>query len=123
MGKQKVNIPVNVEELLELARQVAAKHATDGASSILNSLQDYSWNTLGPTIPACLAKHREAEALRHQMEQAYEARDLLLPSIRNATQSSRDLLKGAFRATPKRLGDWGFDVSESVKKPKSEPTT
>lgn len=110
MAKKKVPIPTNVEELLELARQIAAKHAADGASSLLNGLQDYSWNTLAPNIQTCLDKHREAEALRSQMEKAYEARDLLLPNIRNATQASRDLLNGAFRATPNRLGDWGFRV-------------
>ena len=112
MGKKKVTIPTNVEELLELARQIAAKHATDGAGSILNSVQDYSWNTLAPTIQACLDQHRQAEQLRRQSEQAYQERNLLLTPIAEAVRSSRDLLMGAFRNTPRKLGDWGFDVSE-----------
>ncbi len=122
-GRPKVNIPRNVQELLELARLINGKHTTDGATSVLNGLQNYSWPALGPTIQPCLDKHLEAENTASQREEAYEARQLLLPPIVNAVKASRDLLLGAFMGTPKRLGDWGFDVSGSVKKPKPEPTT
>ena len=41
MAKYKVSIPENVEEQLDLATRVAARHALDGASSILNNLQGF----------------------------------------------------------------------------------
>jgi hypothetical protein len=71
VAKYKVEIPENVEEALDLAKKVAAKHAADGASSILNNLQDYSWNTLAGTIQTCLDKHLLAEAQFRQMREAY----------------------------------------------------
>ena len=111
MAKYKVSIPENVEEQLDLATRVAARHALDGASSILNNLQDYSWNGLAATIPTCLAHHRDAENLRRQMIEAYQMRDQQFPTFVKAVRATRDYLLGVFRATPARLGDWGFDVT------------
>jgi hypothetical protein len=110
MKKVRIKIPTNVEELLDLARLNAAKHAADGASSILNGLQDYTWNTLADTIPTCLAKHQQAELLRRDTKEAYDQRDRMWRIIDEGVKATRDFLLGVYRATPLRLGDWGFDV-------------
>lgn len=120
-GRPRVAIPRNVEQLLALAKLIAQKHAADGATSVLNGLQDYSWTTLAPTIQTCLAKHQQAEALQGQWEQSYQVRNQLLPPLMNALKASRDLLLGAFATTPTRLGDWGFNVSQASHKPKPKP--
>lgn len=110
MKKAKIKIPTNVEELLDLARLNAAKHAADGASSILNGLQDFSWNNLAATIPTCRAKHQQAELLKRNTKETYDERDRMLQPISGAVRATRDFLLGVYRATPLRLGDWGFDV-------------
>jgi hypothetical protein len=121
-GRPKVEIPQNVQQLLELARLIYAKHQADGATSVLNGLQNVSWTTLGPTVQPCLDKHLEAEATAAQREEAYEARELLLPDILSAERATRDLLLGAFAGTPRRLGEWGFQVSNASSGPKPPPT-
>ena len=120
-GRPKVVIPSNVQQLLELARLIYEKHQADGATSVLNGLQNVSWTTLGPTIQACLDQHLLAESTASQREEAYEARELLLPDILNAVKASRDLLLGAFAGTPRRIGDWGFQVSSASRGPKPPP--
>jgi hypothetical protein len=117
-GRPRVTIPRNVKELLALARLIAQKHAADGATSVLNNLQDYSWTTLAPTIQPCFDKNQEAEQLDSDREQAYQTRNQLLPPIVNALRASRDLLMGAFAANLTRLGDWGFTVTQITRKPK-----
>jgi len=114
-------IPEKVEEILELARLIYEKHQADGATSVLNGLQNVSWTDLGPTVQPCLDKHLEAESTASQREEAYEARELLLPPIVNAVRASRDLLLGASAGTPRRLGDWGFQVSNTSRGPKPPP--
>lgn len=120
-GRPRVEIPENVEQLLELARLIVEKHTADGASSVLNGMQDYSWTTLAPTIQTCRDKHLEAESLSSQEQEAYETRNLLLPPISNALKASRDLLLGAFPLTLTRLGDWGFVVVQVTRKPRPKP--
>ncbi|GAB4328815.1 MAG: hypothetical protein OHK0038_02760 [Flammeovirgaceae bacterium] len=118
--KGRVNIPINVEENLDLAKKVFDKHKADGDSSLLNNLQDYDWNKIGENISICLAKHLEAEEYRRKMEGAYRERDLYLPEINEALRASKSLLKAAFSKNPKKLGDWGFSVDDT---PKVKKTT
>ena len=119
-GRPRVTIPRNVKELLALARLIAQKHTADGATSVLNGLQDYSWTALAPTIQPCFDKNQEAEQLDSDREQAYQVRNQLLPPLVNALRASRDLLMGAFAANPTRLGDWGFTVTQVTRKPRAK---
>ena len=48
------------------------------------------------------------------MEKAYRERDLLMPAIDEAVKASRNLLKALNQKNPKRLTDWGFEVTDSV---------
>ena len=69
--KGRIEIPKNIEENLQLASKVYEKHQKDGASSILNNIDDMDWNAMGPNIALCLQKHLEAEDLKRKTEEAY----------------------------------------------------
>lgn len=112
MRKPRVGIPINVQESLKLADIIKKKHLADGEQSPLNSLLDHSWAVAGPQLETCLQHHLRAEELRRQMELAYRERDALLKPISETVRASRDLLMGVYRSTPKRLGEWGFNVSD-----------
>ncbi len=116
----RVIIPKNVESLLELAKSICEKHKADGAGSILKNLDGMSWDEIEPVIEKCLEKHREAEEYKRKMEQAYRERDLHLPDIEMLIRSSAGMLKGAFSKNPKKLGDWGFAIDDSVQNKKKK---
>lgn len=67
---------------------------------------------MAPQLTECLQHHLRAEELKRQMELAYRERDRLVKPINETVKASRDLLLGVYRANPKRLGDWGFKVSD-----------
>ena len=113
--KGRIAIPTNIVENLQLASKVYEKHQKDGASSILNNLDDMDWNTTGANVDLCLQKHLEAEELKRKMEEAYRTRDLYLPQINELLRASKGLLKGVFNKNPKKLGEWGFSVDDSPK--------
>src|SRR5688572_20823240 len=89
----RVTIPKNVEDHLLLASKVYEKHCKDGEASPLHVLTDPSWANTEEHITMCLVKHREAEELKRQMEQAYRERDLLFPQIDTLLRNSKNLLK------------------------------
>lgn len=109
-----VAIKRNPGLLLELAGGIYTKHQQDGASSPLKSLVDNNWEVTGPKIAVCLQNHQKAEELKRQMEIAYQERDKVLGEIEDIVRNSAALLKGIYRNTPKKLGDWGFEVNETV---------
>lgn len=117
--KGRIAISANPVEMLALAAKVYEKHVADGAGSQLKALADYDWDTVGPTIAAAQAKHREAETLKGQMEAAYRERDLLLPPIDEILKGSRNLLKALNAKNPKRITEWGFSVDDTAKVPKA----
>lgn len=113
--KGRIAIPQNIEENLQLASKVYEKHQKDGASSLLNNLDDMDWNVDGANVALCLQKHLEAEELKRKTEEAYRTRDLYLPKINELLRASKGLLKGVFAKNPKKLGEWGFSVDDSPK--------
>ncbi|OYU64690.1 MAG: hypothetical protein CFE22_17440 [Cytophagaceae bacterium BCCC1] len=116
MRKPRVGIPINVQEILELAEIIKNKHLTDGQLSPLNSLTEHNWSTMGPRLEVCVQHHLKAEELRRQMELAYRERDAMLKPISETVKASRDLLMGVYRSSPKKLGEWGFMVSDNPSK-------
>jgi hypothetical protein len=117
----KISIPANVEELLTLGNAIYAKHFTDGASSPLHQLTDYNLNIIGPNLQPALEKHKEAESFMRQAKEAFEQRDALMGDIAGVVKASSGLLKAKYAKTPKTLGEWGFDVTETTKPPKVKP--
>ncbi|MBK6977909.1 MAG: hypothetical protein IPH28_13065 [Cytophagaceae bacterium] len=116
MAKVKIKISRNVQEVLEQAQLVITKHNADAQTSVLNALQDVNWTEVKTQVDTCLGHHLRAEELRRQMELSYRERDKLLGPIIENVKASRDLLLGVFRSNPKRLGDWGFKVSDKPAK-------
>jgi hypothetical protein len=116
MSKARIQIPKNVQEVLELAEIINAKHSTDGEASPLNTLKDLNLQGIGSRLAACQVQHLKAEELRRQMELAYRERDAMLKPISETVKAARDLLLGVYRTQPKRLGDWGFTVSDGPNK-------
>jgi hypothetical protein len=117
--KGRIVISANLTDMLALAAKVYAKHTEDGAKSPFNSMADYDWSKIGPTIAVAQAKHLEAEKLKAQMETAYRERDLLIPAIDDILKSSRNLLKALNAKNPKRIADWGFTVDDTAKAAKA----
>jgi hypothetical protein len=102
---------------------VYQKHQEIGEASPLTNLDGISWSAVDPTIEQALAKQKEAEEYKNQMEQAYRERDLYTPAIKEAVTASRNLLKALNQKNPKRLVEWGFEVDDSAqtaKTPKAE---
>ncbi|TAF77635.1 MAG: hypothetical protein EAZ53_02250 [Bacteroidetes bacterium] len=114
LTKGRVSIPNNTIELIALAKKVNAKHISDGPASVLNSMQDQNWNLISPKILQCESLHNQAEALKLQMEMIYRERDALLPEIKSIVQDSRSFLKGVFSKNPKKLGEWGYEIDDTV---------
>ena len=112
----RINVSHSPSELLDLAAKVYVKHQADGESSPLNSLVDNNWVVTGPKIAQALEIHQEAEGLRKKMEELYRERDIMLPEIEEIVRNSRNMLKSLHTKNPKRLGDWGFVVDDSVQK-------
>ena len=109
-----VAIKRNPGQLLQIGGTIYSKHQADGATSPLKSLVDNNWDVTGPKIAPCLQNHLKAEELKRQMELAYQERDKVLAELEEIVRSSAALLKSIYRNTPRKLGEWGFDVSETV---------
>jgi len=109
-----VAIKRNPEQLLKLGGDIYSKHQTDGAASPLKSLVDNNWDVTGPKVAGCLVNHKKAEELNRQAEIAYEERDKVLVELESLVRNSAALLKSIYRNSPRKLGDWGFDVSETT---------
>ena len=118
----RVSIPKNTEEFLDLATKVYKKHTELAAASPLSAMVSHKWTDNGPNVAACIQLHKQAEELKRQAEETYRQRDLLLNGITESVKASRDLLLGVYRETPKALGEYGFEVNDSVRasKKKSE---
>lgn len=108
-----VAIKRNPEQLIKLGGDIYSKHQTDGAASPLKSLVDNNWDVTGPKVAGCLENHKKAEELKRQAEIAYEERDKVLTELEAIVRNSAALLKSIYRNSPRKLGEWGFDVSET----------
>lgn len=113
MTKVRITIPTNVQEMIDLGRIVKSKHVADGATSPLNALVDHPWAEMEAQLNESLELHLRAEELKRQMELTYRERDAKLKPVCETLKASRDLLLGIYRSNPKKLGEWGFKVSDS----------
>lgn len=116
----RVYIPQNAEELLDLAAQIVKKKNDPGEMSPLNTMVSHSWAENGPKVDQALVFHKQAEELKRQSEEAYRQRDLLVVDVRESVLASRDLLLGVYRETPKKLGEYGFEVDDTVRAAKKK---
>lgn len=113
--KPRVNIPKNPAQKLDLASKIYAKHTSMAATSPLNALQSHTWTANGPEVANAQTLNQQAEEYNRLAEEAYRKRDLLMYEIDESIKSTRDLLLGIYRDNPKELGQWGFEVDDSVR--------
>lgn len=117
----RVVIPSNPEKAIALAKLVNQKHTDDGADSPLNVLKDHNWIDNGPKIAEADTLNEEAKKLEKQVEKIYKERDALLKPIKDTLRASSKTLLGIYASSPKKLGDWGFEVNDTPQKKKEEP--
>jgi len=118
--KARVSVSQKVNEVLSLAEKVYRKHVAEGGNSPLKTLADYNWDTIGPGIETIKALHEESESLKRRSEELVKERNLRLTELKDSLRSSKNLLKSIYSKNPKRMGEWGFDVLDSVKSKPSE---
>lgn len=116
---QRVLIPRNAAQKLDLAKKVLAKHTAMAATSPLASLQTHTWAANGPQVTTAINLHQQAEDLSRQAEEAYRKRDILLAEIDLSIKASRDILLAVYFDNPKILGEWGFEVDDTVRATKA----
>ncbi|MBI4929316.1 MAG: hypothetical protein HY841_01020 [Bacteroidetes bacterium] len=115
-----VNISRNPEQLLNLSENIIKKHKKDGGKSALTGMNMSDMEKI--TIET-RKKYDEAIELRKRSEKLTEEVQKLLGihKKQKTTQPGhilyyctqvRDILKGIFRATLKKLCDWGFIVND-----------
>lgn len=121
LTKGRVEIPRNINELLVLANKVNTKHNIDGSASILNNMVDQNWNTIASKLQQCELFHNQAETLKSQMEMIYRQRDALLPEINSIVKDTRSFLKGVYSKNPKKLGEWGYQIDDTMPTSKKTP--
>ena len=111
----RINIPAGESDVIALANSIKTKHQSDGNSSPISGLE---WVIIGPKIDQAVALDDEIQQLEKQVEQLIQQRSRLTPDIREFVRSSRDVLQGIYRATMRKLMDWGFSVDDTPKAPK-----
>jgi hypothetical protein len=121
--KGRVVFPGHPTDFLALSKNVSTKHISDGAQSPLKTITDYNWDTLGGKIDEAIAKAAEAETLSRQAAEAFRERDLMLKEIDAATRNAATYLKSLHAKNPKRLGEWGFTVEDTVTNKPTPGTT
>ncbi len=118
MPKERVVIPTNPSELLQLAQAIKQKHDALGDASPLKSLD---WAANGTVIAQATEFDGQATQLRRDAEKATASRDNLVENVNELVRQCRDILLGIYRSNPRTLGDFGFDVTDTpqttVKKP------
>ncbi len=115
-SQYKVVIPTNPEKLLKLAEKVRNKHNLDGATSPLAAMSDYNWTDTSHDLDAALLLQTQIEEIRKESEKLTKDRDVLIANVKPSVTGSRDVLLGANKKNPKKLGDWGYEVNASTPK-------
>ena len=117
----RVVVPTNPADLLALAKKIYAKHIADGPASPLKAMVDYDWAVDGPKVAPCQASHDEAEAAAKKAEEAYRQRDVNIPAIKAIVKNSAAVLKSIYAKNPKKMGEYGIVVDDTVQVKKVKP--
>lgn len=114
MARQTVRIPipVNPSETLKLLRAVKTKHAELAAASPLGGLE---WDKITPALERAETQDALSDKFYRDAEKATKERNVDMPAVNKAVRAARDVLLGVYRSNPKKAGDFGFTVNDSVK--------
>ena len=124
----KIVISRNIAKLLSLSANIIKKHKADGDKSVLKSvdMKDFEAKTT-----QAKEAYDKAQRLRREAEEYTEKAYLLLGIHKKQSSlqpgdalyyitQCRDILKGIFRSTLRKLGEWGFQVDDTTKKKTEE---
>jgi hypothetical protein len=121
MAKRKVRIeiPADPSAALGLLGKVQTQHNVLGAASPLTGLK---WEeVIEPAYDRALEQDGLADGFHQKAETATGERNKDMPTVMAAIRSARDVLVGIYAANPKKLIEFGFDVSDSHENPTAPP--
>jgi len=107
---ERIPIPSDPEELIDLAVKVYARHSVMGNKSPLLALQTNSWEENGHDVNNALRLCELINAEFNPSLQCVHKRDELLVKIKTSLEASYNLLSDIYRDNPIELGFWGFDI-------------
>src|SRR5664280_1003957 len=110
---EKIPIPNNPEELMDLGMKVYAIHCVKGNKSPLLALQSNSWEENGPEVNNAMRLHELVQENINLSEGYLFKRDDLIIKIKASIQASYDLLSSIYCNNLAELGYWGFDKDKS----------
>lgn len=114
----RITVPKNKAAAIKLAQTILAKHKADGAASPLAAI-----NIADMTDKTAIAdtQHQLSEKLYRDAVTATQNCDLALGSdyttpgrVNYYLASVRDILSGVHKGNEQKLGDWGFEVTQSA---------
>jgi len=124
----KIVISRNPEKLISLSKDIQKKHKADGDKSVLKpvDMKDFEAKTT-----QAKEAYDKAQRLRREAEEYTEKAYLLLGIHKKQSSlqpgdalyyitQCRDILKGIFRSTLRKLGEWGLQVDDTTKKKTEE---
>ena len=122
----RINIPKNPDQFVALCQGIVVKHAKDGANSPLTALNMAEMDTKATTADT---QNKTSAKLYRDAETATQNRDLAIGKNLNTAgtvnyyvAAVRDVLLGLYKGNEQKLGDWGFEVSQSAAaSPKAVP--
>lgn len=116
----RIVIPRNAEKLLHLAENINKKHKTDGTKSPLNTMEMSKFDTRITDAGTALKEAKELEKAAEKKTEMFQ-KLLGVHTSQKTTNAghliyqvtqSRDILRGIYRSTLRKLGDWGFVVNK-----------
>jgi hypothetical protein len=112
-----VEIPINPDDLITLAKAILAKDTTLGANSPFKNIKN--WTNFAPLNSSADTSNTSSNTLYQQAEEATQARDNSLGqsgqmkenTVRWFVTSARDVLLGLNKGSEQALGEYGFNVT------------
>lgn len=121
MAKQnyRVDVPINANELIALAKRILAKDVALADTSPVKNVKD--WVQFQTVTNTADTNNNSSNDLYRQAEEATQNRDNALGhtgqlkpgTVRYFITAARDVLLGINKGNEQALGEWGFDVSYS----------
>ncbi len=107
----RVEIPGDPSALIALAAKIDARHLALGTASPLKELEDVA--TFGPAVARAADHDGKADDYEAKRETEIGERNKDVPGVTKGVRARRDLLLAVYQSNPKKLTEFGFDVSDS----------
>ena len=113
-SEQKIPIPNDPVELIELGVKIYAKHCIMGDKSPLLALKSNSWAENGSQVNNAMRLQELSKESIGIEKKCLCKRDELIIKIKASIQASHDLLSDMYGNDLDELGFWGFDTDNSL---------